>query len=82
LFRAWKSTNKFYKNAPINGAFFDVDYVDTNQNEYNHKQPLVLALHGVPGSHQDFGPLIKHLYPKGVRVIAPNFPGSHFVFCF
>ncbi|KAI1305774.1 hypothetical protein HDE_01133 [Halotydeus destructor] len=72
LYRKWSTQNKAYSNVPKNGLEFKVDYVDIGSNS---KQPVVLALHGAPGSHEDYRPLIDHLSQSGVRMIVPNLPG-------
>lgn len=74
LYREWRETKKAYKNAPLDGLQFTVEYADTQQ--WSPSGPTVLALHGAPGIHNDFAPLINHLTPLGARIIAPNFPGN------
>lgn len=59
---------------PLTGVTFDVAYVDTHPDAPPTK-PTVVALHGCPGNHLDFKELTAFLDGKGVRVIAPNFPG-------
>ena len=76
LYTEWRETRKPYAGAPKEGLTFNVEYVDTKEFTNNDKAPVVLALHGSPGSHKDFHPLINHLASKGVRLIAPNFPGK------
>jgi hypothetical protein len=85
LYQKWKIKKpKLYEKAPKNGITIDVEYADTlnainNDNESDNSQ-VVLALHGAPGSHSDFAPIIEHMTDAGVRVIAPNFPGLIFSF--
>ena len=74
LYEEWRETRKAYAGAPKEGLSFNVEYVDTKEYVANDKAPVILTLHGSPGSHQDFHPLINHLAPKGVRIIAPNWP--------
>lgn len=73
MYREWRETKKAYKDAPINGLKFNVEYADTQ--EWSGSGPTVLALHGAPGIHNDFAPIINQLTPLGARIIAPNFPG-------
>ncbi|RWS27069.1 DUF1057 domain containing protein-like protein [Leptotrombidium deliense] len=70
LYSKWKSKKSLYKNAPLHGLNLDVEYADTGYSN----SPVVLCLHGAPGTHGDFGLLMNHLSTKKVRVIAPNFP--------
>ncbi|XP_015784634.1 uncharacterized protein LOC107362135 isoform X2 [Tetranychus urticae] len=74
LYAEWRETRKAYVGAPKEGLSFNVEYVDTKEYVNNDKAPVLLTLHGAPGSHEAFHPLINHLAPKGVRVIAPNWP--------
>lgn len=85
LYQEWRETRKSYKKAPSDGITINVEYADTkslitNGHDYTSDEPhpVVLALHGAPGSHQDFAPIIKHLSKQGVRIIAPNFPGTKY----
>ncbi|XP_074660492.1 uncharacterized protein LOC141912954 [Tubulanus polymorphus] len=59
----------------LDGMKFSVGYIDTKPLGTVHYGPTVLLLHGTPGSHRDFLPLISPLVDRGVRVIAVNFPG-------
>lgn len=73
----WRTCKRFYKKAPKDGVEFQVDYIDTGlafNDELRSKMPIALALHGAPGSYDDFKLLINHLSQQKVRVIAPNFP--------
>ena len=78
LYKQWKKIKKSYKKAPENGLTIDVEYADTNSLVDNIKsyKPVILALHGAPGSHQSFAPYITHFTKQGARVISPNFPGK------
>lgn len=50
-----------------------VNYIDTNPlNEKN--QPLVLLVHGYPGTHQSTINLIEHFQRRNFRCIAPDMP--------
>lgn len=93
LYEQWKKHKKFYRKAPDCGITVNVEYADTvcdlsfndagqtrTANELKHR-PVVLALHGAPGSHSDFAHLIKYFTMQGVRVIAPNFPGNLLCWC-
>ncbi|KAI1305925.1 hypothetical protein HDE_01134 [Halotydeus destructor] len=72
LYRKWSATRKAYRKAPANGIEFDVEYVDTIVPD--KKQPVVLVLHGAPGSHAEYRSLTQHLSKLGFRVIVPNLP--------
>jgi hypothetical protein len=87
LYEKCKRKKTVHVKDPSKGLKLMVEYADTkyttptnnNTNESIHDwdhAPTVLALHGAPGSHQDFAPLIKYLSKHGARVIAPNFPGK------
>lgn len=52
-----------------------MEYCDTHAQAPS-EAPVVLALHGAPGNHTDFINVIEHLSERGVRVVAPNFPGT------
>lgn len=73
----WRTCKRLYKKAPKDGVEFQVDYIDTGlafNDDIRSKMPIALALHGAPGSYDDFKLLINHLSQQKVRVIAPNFP--------
>lgn len=74
----WRAYKRFYKRkAPKDGIEFNIDYLDTGacmSDLQRSEAPIVLALHGAPGSYRDFAQLIQHLNRQQVRVIAPNFP--------
>lgn len=77
VYNFWRTKKRLYKRAPKDGIEFQVDYIDTGlslSEERLKSAPVVLALHGAPGSYHDFSLLIKHLSLQNVRVIAPNFP--------
>lgn len=60
------------------GLTVNVDYADTLDLCHNSEKPpiTILALHGAPGSHEDFKPFIEHFGSKNVRIIVPNYPGK------
>ncbi|CAH1787751.1 unnamed protein product [Owenia fusiformis] len=60
------------KNFP-NGVDFNVQYIDTSPGRLD--LPVALAIHGAPGTHKDFLPIVDQLAERGYRVIIPNFPG-------
>ncbi len=64
-------------NRKLKEFEFSVQFVDSGTN----KGPVILAVHGSPGSHNDFRELIPKLAAKNWRILAPNFPGklSNFV---
>lgn len=52
---------------------FSVQFVDSGDEPTNKR--VILAVHGSPGSHNDFRELIPKLAAKNWRILAPNFPG-------
>lgn len=77
VYNYWKTKKRHYKNAPSDGIEFTVDYVDTGlalDEQVRQNAPIVLALHGAPGSYYDYSLLIRHLFDQNIRVIVPNFP--------
>lgn len=75
LFEKWRRENRFW-SVPKSDVKFTVKYVDTGHSGCEQSMPIVVSLHGSPGSYNDFAPVISHLHSQGVRVIAPNFPGK------
>ena len=73
LYSKWKEEKKWYKNVPKKGIKVDIEYIDTNPNA-SSSIPVVLCLHGSPGSHQNFASLRQHLHQYSLRIICPNFP--------
>ncbi|XP_064602638.1 uncharacterized protein LOC135468359 isoform X2 [Liolophura sinensis] len=64
-----------WEDVPV-GVKFDVSYVDSHpEAPYNIKTPVVVGLHGTPGSHQDLLPILEPMVAQGCRVVIPNFPG-------
>ncbi|GFT25686.1 uncharacterized protein NPIL_343431, partial [Nephila pilipes] len=53
-----------------------VKYVDTGHQGKGAFKPTVISLHGSPGTYKEFNAITANLCKKGVRVIAPNFPGT------
>ncbi|KAG8190555.1 hypothetical protein JTE90_014035 [Oedothorax gibbosus] len=76
LFEKWRRENRFW-SVPKSDVHFTVKYVDTGYGTSDQSMPVVVSLHGSPGSYNDFAPVTSHLYNQGVRVIAPNFPGGN-----
>lgn len=69
-----------FKNCPKQGVKIDVTYADSSSTGTS-KLPVVLALHGAPGSFEDFKAIFQHFATKSeshVRVISPNFPDMAF----
>lgn len=50
--------------------------VDTHPGKAGHGLPTIVGVHGIPGSGMDFDPLIRMLSDKGIRFVAPTFPGE------
>lgn len=76
LYREWASRKRIYSKA-INGLTVKVDYADTAElcESSSNSTTTILALHGAPGSHEDFEPFIEYFGSKAIRIIVPNFPG-------
>ena len=82
LYKSWKKTKKLYRNAPEQGLTMDVEYIDTKNEliiSQSQCKPIVLALHGSPGTYHTFDPFITHLTEQGPRVILPNFPSKKLI---
>lgn len=60
-------------NAPNQGIDIEVKYLDTDPSA-PPSIPVVLAVHGAPGSYYDFEEMIAFLKNQGVRIVAANFP--------
>ena len=58
------------------GINVKVEYADTLDMCTSEDPVTVFALHGAPGSHEDFKPFIEYFASKNVRVIVPNYPGE------
>lgn len=67
---------KTYKISPSEGLEIDVEYADSAAGIKN--VPVIVALHGHPGSHQDFKEVIQYFSLRNCRVIVPNFPGYEY----
>lgn len=75
----------FYNEKP-DGLKFNVEYCDTKDYVRKNDAPTILAIHGSPGTHNDFAPYMEKLSKAfGVRFVAPNLPGkikmNFFNFC-
>jgi pimeloyl-ACP methyl ester carboxylesterase len=75
LYKELKLKHKLYRNSPNDGHNVNIEYADTYCEDRNNSKPVIVGLHGVPGSHKDFSQLIKYFDSKNYRVIVPNFPG-------
>ena len=62
-----------YLEIVARGETFTVGYTDEGPRE----APVVLALHGVPGTTYDFDTLFQPLLESGHRVLTLNFPGNY-----
>ena len=86
LYSKWKEKKSLYKNCPLDGISVQIEYADTlNMKDASGQvigpeAPTVVCLHGAPGSHKDYQPLIKLLASTGFRVIVPNFPSKFLPF--
>lgn len=84
LYQNWAKTKKLLYAKALDGLTIPVEYADNiDILSLNEKQSFVtiLALHGAPGSHEDFKPYIQYFTRKNIRVIVPNYPGL-FLFSF
>jgi len=85
LYSDWKADKKWYKNLPKKGFKTDIKYIDTKPNA-GSEVPIVLCLHGSPGSYEEFSLIRKDLAKYSLRFICPNFPSKltifFFTFCF
>lgn len=64
-----------YRDAPVEGVSVTATYFDNHHQLSSEPRSTLLMLHGAPGSHRDFEPLIKQLTRRNHRIIAPDFPG-------
>lgn len=60
-----------FQNCPEEGIEVQVEYIDTSPEDKT--KPLLVALHGVPGSYMDFAKFAQY-FTSSYRVVAPNFP--------
>lgn len=80
LYQEWSAKKSLYKNSPIDGIPVNIEYADTlgtidsTGELITLSSPVVVCLHGAPGSHRDFKHFIKNMQETGHRVIVPNFP--------
>ncbi|GIX94613.1 hypothetical protein CDAR_299251 [Caerostris darwini] len=75
LYEKWRKERKFW-TVPTSDHTFNIKYIDTGHHGKESCKATVVSLHGSPGSYKEFDPITSHLYKKGVRVIAPNFPDA------
>ena len=75
LYQQWAPRKRMYAKA-AQGLTVKVDYADTVDHCHSQQPITILALHGAPGSHEDFKPFIEHFGTKQVRIIVPNYPGK------
>lgn len=79
LYQQWASKKRMYAKM-ADGLTVKVDYADTLELCQSEDEPItILALHGAPGSHEDFKPFIEHFGSRNVRIIVPNYPGKFMV---
>ncbi len=60
------------------GCIFHTKYLDSAANmnrAVKLKMPTLVAVHGSPGSHEDFIPIVGPLVEEGYRIVAFNQPG-------
>ncbi|PRD26156.1 UNVERIFIED_CONTAM: hypothetical protein NCL1_38895 [Trichonephila clavipes] len=78
LFEKWRKEKKFW-SVPKSNITFRVKYIDTGHQGEGAVKPTIISLHGSPGNYKEFNSITASLCKKGVRVIAPNFPGSEII---
>lgn len=74
LYQSFKDQTA-YRNAPVEGVSVTASYFDNLHLLQSNPKSTLLMLHGAPGSHKDFEPLINQLTQRNHRIIAPDFPG-------
>lgn len=72
-FYSSKTKSKLFNRCKPHGIQVELKYIDTH-DETDKAKATVLALHGAPGSYEDFAGIINQLTTQGCRVIAPNLP--------
>lgn len=75
LYDRWKAEKSWFHNVPRKGIQTQVNYVDTRP-ESGNDLPIILCLHGAPGSHSDFSLLRERLRDYPVRIVCPNWPSK------
>ncbi|CAL1276088.1 unnamed protein product [Larinioides sclopetarius] len=74
LYRKWRDEKKF-RNLPSEDLNFKITYIDNGNSALNTiSAPVIVAIHGAPGSYRDFIALSSYFEQKA-RVIVPTFPG-------
>ncbi|KAF7493312.1 hypothetical protein SSS_07981 [Sarcoptes scabiei] len=74
LYRNWALNRKSMYAKHPNGLDLLVEYADNIDNLTGSNHPIIVALHGAPGSHEDFAPFIQYFTSKNIRMIVPNYP--------
>lgn len=81
LYNKWKHDKSWIHNVPRKAITTKIDYIDTKPNS-GSDYPIILCLHGAPGSHSDFALLRERLRDYPIRIICPNWPSKYFIFIF
>lgn len=68
-----------FKRCPKNGINLEVTYFDSKP-EASNNTPIVVAVHGAPGTYEDYSGLVREFTSKGYRFICPNFPDMKYTF--
>ncbi|GFT54446.1 uncharacterized protein NPIL_533951 [Nephila pilipes] len=79
LYRRWRKERKF-KSLPNGDLNFKVTYIDNYKNcdiKSKSSIPVIVGIHGAPGSYNDFYGLASYLQDKA-RIIVPNLPDFSF----
>ena len=69
----------FYRYATNDGLELTINYVDTlivnnDDDDNDHFEKTIVAIHGVPGYYTHFDKLVEYYRNTNVRVIVPNLP--------
>ncbi|GFQ72746.1 uncharacterized protein TNCT_333921 [Trichonephila clavata] len=75
IYQRWRKEKKF-KSLPNGDLNFKVTYIDnyeSNALKSKSSAPVVVAIHGAPGTCDDFDGLASYLQHKA-RIIVPTFP--------
>lgn len=77
LYQKWREERRF-RNLPDGDLKFKITYFDNGNSFLKDKNsvPVIVAIHGAPGSYKDFVGLSSYFEQKA-RVIIPNFPGKY-----
>lgn len=73
----WVASNvNRFEEQPF-GVGFNVGFIDTAHGlslKEKANMPIILAVHGIPGTHEDLAHFLERYAQQGFRVIIPNLP--------